>query len=161
MNLSGLPTERVRSWNRIPVESVVVVHDDMDLPFGQVRIKKGGGHGGHNGLRDLTRHIGGDFLRVRVGISRPPPTWDSADYVLSAWTDAEQQELPRVLDSACLAIETIVGDGPVVAMNRFNVRPRASSVEKGPNTDPVEGTQEPGRPNQSNSGGATRPPSAG
>jgi peptidyl-tRNA hydrolase, PTH1 family len=122
MNRSGYPAECVRAFHKIPVERAIAVHDDLDLAFGQVRVKVGGGHGGHNGLRDLAAHMGPDHIRVRVGISRPPPEWDPADYVLSNWTEQESSVLPEVLDSACDAVEAILTEGPTAAMNHFNVR---------------------------------------
>ncbi|MCB9662541.1 MAG: aminoacyl-tRNA hydrolase [Alphaproteobacteria bacterium] len=125
MNLSGGPTQRLASFYDVPVDKVVVVHDEVDLPFGDVRVKKGGGHGGHNGIRDIVKHLGADCIRVRVGVSRPPEGWDTADYVLGRWSADEHAELPEVVDRAADAVEAVVRSGPVEAMNHFNTRGRA------------------------------------
>ncbi|MBW1877721.1 MAG: aminoacyl-tRNA hydrolase, partial [Deltaproteobacteria bacterium] len=104
--------------------------DDVDIPFGQVRVKRGGGHGGHNGLRDLTRFLGtGAFPRVRFGVSRPPPQWETADYVLSNWTPAEVEQLEALVDRATDAVEVVIRDGVATAMNTFNERPRNAPPE--------------------------------
>ncbi|MCO4743588.1 MAG: aminoacyl-tRNA hydrolase [Proteobacteria bacterium] len=124
MNLSGQPGASLKGFYKLENEQVVVVHDELDLPFGQVRVKKGGGHGGHNGLRDLQQKLGGNgFIRVRVGVSRPPAGWDVADYVLGKWTGEESSGLPAVVDRACDAVEAVLADGPIAAMNTFNTRP--------------------------------------
>ena len=122
MNLSGQPVGSIAGYYKVPPEEVVVVHDDLDLPFGDVRCKAGGGHGGHNGLRDLHRHIGPDYLRVRVGIGRPPEGRQTVDHVLSPWTTEERAALDPVVDTAADAVEAILHDGVRAAMNRFNVR---------------------------------------
>lgn len=128
MNLSGQPAASLRGFYKLTNEAVLAVHDDMDLPFGQVRLKRGGGHGGHNGLRDLQQRLGGnDFLRVRVGVSRPPQGWDAADYVLARWSASEEAELPAIVDVAADAVEAVARDGLDVAMNQINVRPGATA----------------------------------
>ena len=133
MNLSGQPAASLKGYYKAENDEIVVVHDDVDLPFGDVRVKRGGGHGGHNGLRDLQSKLGGnDFIRVRVGISRPPEGWDTADYVLGKWTDAEQRELPEVVDQAADAVRAVLDEGVDAAMNTFNSRTR--TVEPGSST---------------------------
>lgn len=123
MNLSGGPAQALASFYKVPPEGVVVVHDDLDIPFGDVRVKAGGGHGGHNGLRDLHSKLGTNaYLRVRVGVSRPPAGWDTADYVLGRWTDDEAARLEDVVADAADAVEAVVLDGVTDAMNRFNAR---------------------------------------
>ena len=77
MNRSGQPVASLMGYYKIPSEKVVVVHDELDIPFGDVRLKQQGGHGGHNGLRDIIQHIGKNFIRVRVGVGRPPKGWDT------------------------------------------------------------------------------------
>jgi PTH1 family peptidyl-tRNA hydrolase len=99
-------------------ENLVVVHDDLDLPPGDVRVKVGGGAGGHNGLRSLIGRLGPDFARVRVGIGRPPAGVGVTDYVLSRMDAAVRDAVPRAAD----AVEAVIEDGPEAAMNRFNVR---------------------------------------
>lgn len=133
MNLSGQPTASLSGYFKTPREEIIVVHDELDLPFGQVRIKVGGGHGGHNGLRDLQQKLGTNkFVRVRVGISRPPPQWDVADYVLAKWTAEEAHGLAEVVDTAADAVEAVLRDGPVAAMNHFNTLAKASNRQPGP-----------------------------
>lgn len=139
MNVSGQPTASLQGYYKAPVDRIIVVHDDLDLPFADVRVKQGGGHGGHNGLRDLTRHIGKDYLRVRVGVGRPPEGWDTADYVLAKWTGDEQDRLDEVVDQAADAVEAVVRDGVSTAMNSFNVR-----TGKGAGSHSSDGPQ--GRP---------------
>lgn len=131
MNLSGGPVSSLRGFYRLEVDRVLVIHDDLDLPFGTVRVKERGGHGGHNGLRDLLRHLGEAFPRVRVGVSRPPPEWDSADYVLARWSDSEREHLDEVVQRAADAVEHVVRHGVPAAMNSYNVRPRASGTDGG------------------------------
>jgi PTH1 family peptidyl-tRNA hydrolase len=99
-------------------EDVIVVHDDLDLPPGAVRVKVGGGAGGHHGLRSVMGRLGPDFVRVRVGIGRPPAEVGVTDYVLSRMDATVRDAVPRAADAA----EAVVEDGPEAAMNRFNVR---------------------------------------
>jgi len=99
-------------------EDLILVHDDLDLPPGDVRVKVGGGAGGHNGLRSIIQHLGPDFVRVRVGIGRPPAGVSGTDYVLSRLDAAVRDAVPLAAD----AVETVVEEGPEAAMNHFNVR---------------------------------------
>ena len=99
-------------------EDLILVHDDLDLPPGDVRVKVGGGAGGHNGLRSIIQRLGPDFVRVRVGIGRPPVGMTVTDYVLSRMDAAVRDAVPRAAD----AVEAVVEEGPEAAMNRFNVR---------------------------------------
>ena len=113
MNNSG---SALAGHNR--AEDLIVVHDDLDLPEGDVRVKVGGGAGGHNGLRSLIGRLGPDFVRVRVGVGRPPAGVGTTDYVLGRMDSAVRNAVPRAAD----AVEAVVEDGPEAAMNRFNVR---------------------------------------
>jgi PTH1 family peptidyl-tRNA hydrolase len=99
-------------------EDLIVIHDDLDLEAGTVRVKVGGGAGGHNGLRSIIRHLGNDFVRVRVGIGRPPVGLTVTDYVLGKMDSAVRDAVPEAAD----AVEAVVEHGPEAAMNRFNVR---------------------------------------
>ncbi|HEV3476728.1 MAG TPA: aminoacyl-tRNA hydrolase [Rubrobacteraceae bacterium] len=99
-------------------EGLILVHDDLDLPPGDVRVKVGGGAGGHNGLRSVIQHLGPDFVRVRVGIGRPPVGVGVTDYVLGKMDAVVREAIPRAAD----AVEAVVEDGPEAAMNRFNTR---------------------------------------
>jgi peptidyl-tRNA hydrolase, PTH1 family len=121
MNTSGFPLRRVSAFWKIPPEQTVVVHDDMDLDFGRLKLADGGGSGGHNGLRSIIAELGTEgFPRVRVGIGRPPPAWEGADYVLADFSQEERRALPDLLKEAASATQTIITDGLVAAMNRFN-----------------------------------------
>jgi PTH1 family peptidyl-tRNA hydrolase len=120
VNLSGGPVRGAMDFYKVPIGNVVVVHDELEVPFGRVRVKRGGGHGGHNGIRDLNQHLGTDYPRVRVGTGRPPQGWDPADFVLSRWKDDEGQEVLRMIERACDAMECVVTEGVDAAMNRFN-----------------------------------------
>jgi PTH1 family peptidyl-tRNA hydrolase len=97
---------------------LIVVHDDLDLEAGTVRVKVGGGAGGHNGLRSIIQHLGNDFVRVRIGIGRPPVGVVPVDYVLGRMDEGVKEAVPRAAD----AVETVIESGPEAAMNRFNVR---------------------------------------
>jgi PTH1 family peptidyl-tRNA hydrolase len=120
MNLSGQPVASLLGFYKVPLERLVVVHDDMDLPAGRLRVRVGGGHGGHNGIRDIQRLLGAAFVRVRIGIGRPPEPMDPADYVLGAWTPAESAGLDTLLDTAADAVESILRNGVIKTMNTFN-----------------------------------------
>lgn len=121
MNLSGGPVAALLRYYSVPVEDLVVVHDELDLGFGVVRLKRGGGEGGHNGLRSVSKSIGSrDFLRVRFGIGRPPGRQDPADFVLKRFTSAEAKELDLAVDLAADAAEALLADGLEAAQNRFH-----------------------------------------
>jgi PTH1 family peptidyl-tRNA hydrolase len=137
MNRSGHPTRSLLGFYKGDLSDIVVIHDDVDLPFGSVRIKRGGGAGGHNGLKDLDRHLGDrNYVRVRLGVSRPPPGWDTADYVLGKWNAAERDDLEGLVGRSADAVETVLHDGLTAAMNLFNVRPkkRKASAPEAKNT---------------------------
>jgi PTH1 family peptidyl-tRNA hydrolase len=125
MNLSGRPVATLRSFYKIPPERIVVVHDELDLPFGTLRLKLGGGDNGHNGLRSVTPALGTrDYLRVRVGIGRPPGRMDAADYVLHDFSAAERKLLPEVLERAADATEALLRRGLAAAQNEFHAAPQ-------------------------------------
>jgi len=128
MNRSGGPAVALRGFYKVDNPHIVVVHDDLNLSFGTVRLKRGGGHGGHNGLRDIQAQFGAsDFLRVRVGISRPAPGRETASYVLGAWSAQEIAEQDDVVDAAVAAVEAVVREGVDVAMNSVNRRESTES----------------------------------
>lgn len=121
MNESGGPVASVASFYKVPVESIIVVHDELDLPFGTLRLKRGGGDGGHNGLRSTTASLGSkEYLRVRFGIGRPPGRQDPADYVLREFTAAERKDLGFHVDRAADAVQALVSDGLEAAQNAYN-----------------------------------------
>jgi PTH1 family peptidyl-tRNA hydrolase len=128
MNVSGQAVASLMGFYKLERSAVIVAHDDMDLAFGRLRLREGGGHGGHNGIRDIQRATGGnDFPRLRVGVGRPPEGWDPADYVLGSWTSVEGSQLAAVLDRTVDAFEAIVGLGMSRAMNQFNLPEGASA----------------------------------
>jgi PTH1 family peptidyl-tRNA hydrolase len=121
MNESGGPIVSIARFYKVPVERIAVVHDELDLPFGALRLKRGGGDGGHNGLRSATSALGSkEYARVRFGIGRPPGRQDPADYVLREWSGAERKELDFLVDRAADAVETLLAEGLDAAQNRFN-----------------------------------------
>lgn len=121
MNRSGAAVQALLDRFDVDVADLLVVHDDLDLPFGRLRIRQGGGHGGHKGIRSILDVVGsGDFLRLKVGIGRPSGKGDVSDYVLSDFDADERVVIPDLLDRAAEAIESIVLEGPVRAMNRFH-----------------------------------------
>jgi PTH1 family peptidyl-tRNA hydrolase len=123
MNRSGDSVGPMAGFYRFGPADVLVVHDELDLPLGAVRLKLGGGTGGHNGLRDVERGLGSrDFGRVRIGVGRPPPPVDPASYVLMRFREDERELVEDVLDRAVDAIERTLNEGMTAAMNEFNRR---------------------------------------
>lgn len=123
MNTSGGPVAALARYYDVPPERVVMVHDELDIPFGEIKLKLGGGEGGHNGLRDTTKALGTkDYLRVRVGVGRPPGRMDAADFVLRDFAKPELKELPFLLDDAADAVELLVTEGLERAQLRFHTR---------------------------------------
>jgi PTH1 family peptidyl-tRNA hydrolase len=121
MNLSGRPVAALRSFYKIPPERIVVVHDELDLPFGALRLKQGGGDNGHNGLRSVTAALGTrDYLRVRLGIGRPPGRMDPADFVLHDFSAAERKLVPEVLERSADATEALLRHGLAASQNEFH-----------------------------------------
>lgn len=121
MNLSGAAVAALRDFYKIPSGRIVVVHDELDLPFGDIRLKPGGGAGGHNGLRSVTAALGSpDYNRVRIGIGRPPGRMDPAAFVLRDFGTAERKELPLLLERAADAVEALIRDGIGPAQNEFH-----------------------------------------
>ena len=121
MNDSGGPVSSLLRFFSVPVERLVVVHDELDLDAGTVRLKRGGGEGGHNGLRSISSSLGTrDYHRVRVGIGRPPGRMDAADFVLRDFSPAERRELPFLLDDAADAVEELVTVGLLDAQQRVH-----------------------------------------
>ena len=121
MNESGGPVVSVARFYKVPVESITVVHDELDLPYGALRLKRGGGDGGHNGLRSTTAALGSkDYNRVRFGIGRPPGRQDPADYVLREFAAVERKDLAFHVDRAADAVEVLLARGLEAAQNDFN-----------------------------------------
>ena len=124
MNLSGRPVAALAAFYKIPPDRLVVIHDELDIPFGAVRLKLGGGDNGHNGLRSITQSLGTrDYYRVRFGIGRPPGRMDPAVYVLRDFTAAERQDLPFYVDRAADATEALLAKGLADAQNTYHEEP--------------------------------------
>ncbi|GAA2249425.1 aminoacyl-tRNA hydrolase [Herbiconiux moechotypicola] len=116
MNVSGGPVNGLLKYFGLPPERLIVVHDELDIPFDALKLKQGGGHGGHNGLRDIIAATGSnDFVRVRVGIGRPPGRQQAADFVLQPFSSTERQTLPNLVVDAADAVELIAADGLTAA----------------------------------------------
>jgi len=123
MNVSGGPVSQLLRFYSLDPSHLIVVHDELDIPFDTIRLKHGGGHGGHNGVRDVIAAIGtGDFARVRVGVGRPPGSSGAADHVLKAFSASERTNLPILVADAADAVEQIAAEGLTPAQNRFHAR---------------------------------------
>lgn len=128
MNLSGFAVQRTAAFHKVDVDRILVVHDEVDLEAGLVRLKSGGGHGGHNGLRSMIDQLGGNgFARLRMGIGRdphsPPGSKDTAGWVLSEFPAAQRAGVTAMIKAGCEDIETVLALGIGPAMNRHNARP--------------------------------------
>jgi PTH1 family peptidyl-tRNA hydrolase len=124
MNLSGGPVAALAAFYKLPAQRIVVLHDELDIPFGTVRLKLGGGDNGHNGLRSITASLGTrDYYRVRFGIGRPPGRMDPAAFVLRDFSPAERKELPLAVDRCADAAETLVTKGLPEAQNIYHTDP--------------------------------------
>jgi PTH1 family peptidyl-tRNA hydrolase len=121
MNESGGAVSTVLKFFKVEPAQLIVVHDELDIPFDSIRLKVGGGNGGHNGIRDIDRALGTkEYARVRVGIGRPPGRMEVADFVLRDFAPAERKELPLVRDRAADAVVTLIKDGLEAAQNAFH-----------------------------------------
>ncbi|WP_460746621.1 aminoacyl-tRNA hydrolase [Nocardiopsis oceani] len=121
MNLSGGPVAGLARFYKVPMERIIVVHDELDIDFGALKLKKGGGSGGHNGLKSTTASLSGpDYLRVRFGVGRPPGRMDAAAYVLRDFSSAERAELDLNVERAADAVRTVLTDGLGKAQNIFH-----------------------------------------
>ena len=121
MNESGGPVKALATFYKVPPERIVAIHDELDIPFDTLRVKKGGGDNGHNGLRSMRRSLdSGEFHRVRVGIGRPPGRQDPAAFVLSGYSSSERKVLPFQVDRAADAVESLVTEGLDKTQSRFN-----------------------------------------
>jgi peptidyl-tRNA hydrolase, PTH1 family len=121
MNLSGGPVAGLAQFYKIPAEQIIAVYDELDIPWTQLRIRPGGGEGGHNGVRSLVKSLGTkDFVRIRFGIGRPPGRQDPADFVLSEFSAVERKELDFFVDRAADAVETVIQHGVERAQNTYH-----------------------------------------
>ena len=121
MNESGGPVAGLRDYYKAEIENIIVIHDELDIDFGALRLKLGGGDNGHNGLKSIRQSIGsGEFLRVRFGIGRPPGRMDPAAFVLKPFASAERKELEFLVDRAADSVESLIRDGLESAQNTFH-----------------------------------------
>ncbi|WP_166388583.1 aminoacyl-tRNA hydrolase [Catellatospora methionotrophica] len=121
MNLSGGPAAALSQFYKVPAEQIIAVHDELDIPYGQLRLKVGGGEGGHNGLRSMTKSLATkEYVRVRFGVGRPPGRQDPADFVLSDFSTAERKELEFLVDRAADAVEAVVKGGLAAAQQTYH-----------------------------------------
>ncbi|RZU65931.1 PTH1 family peptidyl-tRNA hydrolase [Microterricola gilva] len=121
MNTSGGPVAALLKFYSLPLERLIVVHDELDIPFDTVKLKSGGGHGGHNGLRDIAKAANSpEYTRVRVGVGRPPGRQDPADFVLQSFSSTERAVLPNLLSDAADAVELVITDGLLAAQQKVH-----------------------------------------
>ncbi len=120
MNLSGGPVNALRDFYKVPVANVVAVHDELDIDYGTLRLKLGGGDNGHNGLKSMTKAMGAEYHRVRFGIGRPPGRMQVADFVLKDFSSAERKELDYFVDRAADSVESLVSEGLERAQSAYN-----------------------------------------
>ena len=141
MNLSGQSVQPAMAFFKIAPAQLIVLHDELDLPFGELRLKVGGGHAGHNGLRSLLACVGpGDFARVRIGVGRPPATFrgEVADYVLSGFDSAERAALPELVHRAAKIVVDVARRGLAAATKAANTRPKPPKAPKPPAAEGAE-----------------------
>ncbi|MFK4224208.1 aminoacyl-tRNA hydrolase [Streptomyces sp. NPDC019890] len=120
MNLSGGPVTALRDFYKVPIANIVAIHDELDIDYGMLRLKLGGGDNGHNGLKSMTKAMGPDYHRVRFGIGRPPGRMQVADFVLKDFSSAERKELGYFVDRAADAVECLAIDGLERAQSTYN-----------------------------------------
>ncbi|MFG2194296.1 aminoacyl-tRNA hydrolase [Streptomyces sp. NPDC048639] len=120
MNLSGGPVNALRDFYKVPLGNIVAIHDELDIDYGALRLKMGGGDNGHNGLKSMTKAMGPDYHRVRFGIGRPPGRMDVAAFVLKDFSSVERKELDYFVDRAADAVETLIVDGLERAQGTYN-----------------------------------------
>ncbi|GAA3372342.1 aminoacyl-tRNA hydrolase [Streptomyces sannanensis] len=120
MNLSGGPVTALRDFYKVPVANIVAIHDELDIDYGTLRLKLGGGDNGHNGLKSITKSLGSDYHRVRFGIGRPPGRMQVADFVLKDFSSSERKELDHFVDRAADSVECLVTEGLERAQSAYN-----------------------------------------
>ncbi|MEU5533161.1 aminoacyl-tRNA hydrolase [Streptomyces sp. NPDC020362] len=120
MNVSGGPVNALRDFYKVPVANIVTVHDELDIDYGTLRLKLGGGDNGHNGLKSMTKAMGAEYHRVRFGIGRPPGRMQVADFVLKDFSSAERKELDYFVDRAADSVECLVTEGLERAQSAYN-----------------------------------------
>ncbi len=129
MNRSGFSVQAVKQFYKIETDNIIVIHDDLDLPFGALRFKQGGGSGGHNGLKSIDQAIGNDYLRVRMGIGKPPYKSQVVDYVLQPFTPEQMQVLPQWIDHAARAALALTQEPLDKVATRYSVKKPAWNAQ--------------------------------
>ena len=122
MNNSGLAVHAIKEYYKIDLENIIVIHDDLDLPFGTVKFKIGGGHGGHNGLRSIDAHIGKEYIRVRIGVGKPQDKADVANYVLNNFSKEELNKLPDIIGHTINAIKALKSEDIEQVKTKFTLK---------------------------------------
>ena len=122
MNNSGLAVHAIKEYYKIDLENIIVIHDDLDLPFGTVKFKIGGGHGGHNGLRSIDAHIGKEYTRVRIGVGKPQDKADVANYVLNNFSKEELNKLPDIIAHTMNAIKALKSEDIEQVKSKFTLK---------------------------------------
>ncbi len=121
MNRSGIPVQNLSAYFKVDPDRIIIIHDDIDLEFGCIKIKDSGGHGGHNGIRSIISALGkNEFIRIRIGVGRPATGRDVSDFVLGNFSDSEYKELETINHAAFEAISTIIMGSATKAMNKYN-----------------------------------------
>jgi PTH1 family peptidyl-tRNA hydrolase len=122
MNNSGMAVQAIKEYYKLEMEDIIVIHDDIDLPFGTVKFKIGGGHGGHNGLRSIDSHIGKEYIRVRIGVGKPQDKSDVANYVLDNFSKEELNKLPDIISHTIEAIKALKSEDIEQVKTKFTLK---------------------------------------
>lgn len=122
MNNSGMAVQAIKEYYKLEMEDIIVIHDDIDLPFGTVKFKIGGGHGGHNGLRSIDSHIGKEYIRVRIGVGKPQDKSDVANYVLDNFSKEEINRLPDIITHTINAIKALKSEDIEQVKTKFTLK---------------------------------------
>jgi PTH1 family peptidyl-tRNA hydrolase len=122
MNNSGMAVQAIKEYYKLGIEDIIVIHDDIDLPFGTVKFKIGGGHGGHNGLRSIDAHIGKEYIRVRIGVGKPQDKSDVANYVLNNFSKEELNKLQDIIPHIINAIKALKSEDIEQVKSKFTLK---------------------------------------
>ena len=136
MNLSGKSVQAAATFFKVKPENILVIHDDLDVPLGVMRVKKGGGHGGHNGLRDISAKLGNNYGRIRMGIGRPQHKGAEADFVLSRYEPADRVKVEEQIQSSIVAIKKVIEEGYEAAQMNFNQKKKKKKNKPAPSEKP-------------------------